>query len=70
MLKKTITWRTVPASEASQRRYEVYDSDTGSVIGVFDTQQAAENEVESMNRSDVEGLDENRRKQDADPGDG
>lgn len=70
MLKKTITWRKVPTSEASQSRYEVYDSDTGTVVGVFDSQQAAEDEVKAMNQSDVEGLDENRRKQDADPANG
>ncbi|MEA3253273.1 MAG: hypothetical protein U9Q35_17295 [Pseudomonadota bacterium] len=70
MLKKTITWRKLPDSrneDAEASEYEVYDSDTGATIGVFASREAAENEVARMNHSDIEGLDDRQRKEDADP---
>lgn len=70
MLKRTITWRKLPDPHGAEApKYEVYDSDTGTSIGVFDSREAAEDEVASMNRSDVEGFDEQYRKKDADPAD-
>lgn len=71
MLKKTITLRELPnPNDASHPQFEVYDSDTGTSLGVFDSREAAQAEVENMNQADVEGLDERQRKQDADPADG
>ncbi|KXS37359.1 MAG: hypothetical protein AWU55_2361 [Halomonadaceae bacterium T82-2] len=70
MLKKTITWREVPGAGDSEPRYEVYDSDTGTVIGLYDSREAAQAEVESMNQSDVEGRGSGHRKQEADPAGG
>ncbi|MDW5376133.1 hypothetical protein R6258_04290 [Halomonas sp. HP20-15] len=68
MLKKTITWRELPdPHNVETAKYEVYDSDTGATIGMFDSREAAEEEVARMNRSDVEGLGEQQRKKDADP---
>lgn len=68
MLKKTITWRKLPDTpNAESPEYEVYDSDTGATIGVFASREAAEEEVVRMNHSDIEGLDEQYRKEDADP---
>ncbi|WP_136068295.1 hypothetical protein [Modicisalibacter radicis] len=70
MLKKTITWRKLPdPHNVEAPKYEVYDSDTGATIGVFDDREAAEDEVARMNRSDVEGLEKQHRKKDADPAD-
>lgn len=71
MLKKTITLREVAnPKDASRAQFEVYDTDTGTSLGIYDSREAAEAEVESMNRSDAEGLDATKRKQDADPASG
>ena len=71
MLKQTITLREVPdPKDESRSQFEVYDNDTGTSLGVYDNREAAQAEVDSMNRSDVEGLDEKSRKQDADPAEG
>lgn len=71
MLKQTITLREVPdPRDASRSQFEVYDSDTGTSLGIYDSREAAQAEVDSMNRSDVEGMNEKDRKQDADPADG
>ncbi|MBZ9539917.1 hypothetical protein KGQ90_13355 [Modicisalibacter tunisiensis] len=70
MIKQTITWREVPGEGDSGPRYEVYDSDTGTVIGTYDSREAAQEEVDAMNRSDVEGRGSSHRKQEADPAGG
>lgn len=71
MLKQTITLREVPdPKDASRSQFEVYDNDTGTSLGIYDSREAAQAEVDNMNRSDVEGLNAKDRKQDADPADG
>jgi hypothetical protein len=71
MLKQTITLREVSDPEdASRSQFEVYDSDTGTSLGIYDSREAAQAEVDNMNSSDIAGLSGKTRKQDADPADG
>lgn len=46
-------------------RYEVYDSDTGTPLGIFDTYEDAQYEVESMKASNRAMWNKDK---DADPG--
>lgn len=46
-------------------RYEVYDSDTGTPLGVFDTYEDAKYEMESMKASNRATMN---KETDADPG--
>lgn len=48
-----------------ETRYEVYDSDTGMPVGVFDSYEDAKYEVESMKQSNRETWN---KESDADPG--
>lgn len=71
MIKKTITLREVSdPKDATHSQFEVYDSDTGTTLGIYDNQADAEAEVAHMNQSDVAGQNDRTRKQDADPADG
>lgn len=71
MIKQTITLREIAdPKDTSRTQFEVYDSDTGTTLGIYENRADAEAEVESMNRSDVAGQNDNSRKQDADPADG
>ncbi|SHE28538.1 hypothetical protein SAMN02745148_00013 [Modicisalibacter ilicicola DSM 19980] len=51
MLNEAIEIRELKTSEDNQSRYEVYDSDTGTSLGVFDTYEDAQYEVDSMKSS-------------------
>nr|WP_298373479.1 hypothetical protein [uncultured Halomonas sp.] len=66
MLNEAIEIRELKDSDDDATvRYEVYDSDTGTSLGVYDNYEDAQYEVESMkssNRSVWEGA------KDADPG--
>lgn len=71
MLKQTITLREITdPRDTSRTQFEIYDSDTGTALGVYDSRAEAEAEVENLNRSDVAGQNDCSRKQDADPAGG
>lgn len=70
MIKQTVTVREVENPKDGRTQFEVYDSDTGTTLGIYDERADAEAEVESLNSSDVAGQNDRSRKQDADPADG
>lgn len=66
MLNNAIEIREVKEADGDDGiRYEVYDSDTGTPLGVFDSYEDAKYEMESMKASNRAIWD---REKDADPG--
>lgn len=58
MLHEAMAIREVPASSADEApHYEVYDSDTGTPLGTFETYEAAETEMENMKASNRVAID-------------
>ena len=66
MLSEAIEIRELKESDDDKNpRYEVYDSDTGTSLGLFDTYEDAQYEVESMKSSNRAVWEDG---EDADPG--
>nr|WP_298413477.1 hypothetical protein [uncultured Halomonas sp.] len=66
MLNEAIEIRELKDSDDDATvRYEVYDSDTGTSLGVYDNYEDAQYEVESMKSSNRAVWDD---AEDADPG--
>lgn len=65
MLHDAIEIRKIKESNDDETCYEVYDSDTGTSLGIFDTIERAEAERQSMKRSNRAAV---KGGSDADPG--
>ncbi|GHB15571.1 hypothetical protein [Modicisalibacter luteus] len=53
MLKDAIVIREIVSKDSSIKSYEVYDSDTGSSLGNYDSLDRAETERRHMQSSDA-----------------